>query len=209
MKKVTGNDYINSDVKYCQAVQFHCKAQWILTSNHPLIVRSEEPALADRLVVIPFGYPVPPQERDGNLVQKFIPEMDAIASKAVQAYFALARRGYRYSGEIESNMFLQIQHSASHHTEQRRADIRQFLLENYHPDPEGRVYSGDVHREFCKRMYPLSMPEFSGIYHQTLRELDWCHGSLRARNAGSNSLAYCTGFAPNTDSADRNLTQIQ
>ncbi len=199
LKKVTGNDYINSDVKYSQAVQFHGKAQWILTSNHPLVVRSNEPALTDRLVVIPFGYPVPRQERDRDLARKFIPEMDSIASRAVQAYCALARRGYRYSGEVESGIFLQAQNPVFGNANQHRADIRQFLLENYHADPEGRVYSGDAYRNFCSRMYTLSMPEFSGIYHQMLSELGWCKGSGRARIDGSNSLAYSTGFARNAD----------
>ena len=74
-----------------------------MVTNHPLLLKEDDQAFWDRLVVIPFRFQVPIENRIYNLEDALKQELSAIAAKALGAYFELRRNKYQFSGEYEVN----------------------------------------------------------------------------------------------------------
>lgn len=103
LKKLSGRDTISSAVKYKSRANFQFTGKVVMVTNHPLLLKEDDQAFWDRLVVIPFRYQVPVENRIYNLEDALKQEMSAIAAKALGAYFDLRRNNYQFSGEYEVN----------------------------------------------------------------------------------------------------------
>ena len=102
-KGVTGGDYLSADVKYKDYITFLSHAKFLFGSNHPLLTQDYDPAFFKRAITVPFQYSVALEAQDPYLLQKLNGERSAIVFDAVQAYFALRARGYRFSGNFPVN----------------------------------------------------------------------------------------------------------
>lgn len=59
--------------------------------------------MIDRIVVIPFAFPVAKEARMPSLIDNLKEETDRIANRALQAYFCLRSKHYIFSGNYEIN----------------------------------------------------------------------------------------------------------
>lgn len=103
MKKLSGRDTISSAVKYKSRKEFSFTGKIIMVTNHPLLLKHDDQAFWERIVVIPFRYQIPREQQIDNLEYKIMAEMPAIASRAILAYFNLRNNHYRFSGDFEVN----------------------------------------------------------------------------------------------------------
>lgn len=103
LKKASGRDTMNTNVKYGSYTEFEFKGKIVLVTNHPILTKQYDEAFWARLVAIPFFYSISAEKEDRNLEQKVRAELPAIAYKAVQAFYRLHGNNYRFSGEFPVN----------------------------------------------------------------------------------------------------------
>ncbi|SCH81782.1 phage/plasmid primase%2C P4 family%2C C-terminal domain [uncultured Clostridium sp.] len=94
IKAITGDDYIRSDVKFKTSVRFRNTAKLLFGANY--LVRTEKPdtAFSDRLITIPFRYPIPKDKQDKMLEERLATELPGIAIKALKGYCRLRANNY-------------------------------------------------------------------------------------------------------------------
>ncbi len=94
IKQLTGDPRIDSEEKFVQnrTVVHHCK--FLYASNHPIRTKEEDEAFYRRLVLIPFLYSVPDEDKDYQLLDKLWMERNAIATKAAHAYRRLCENNF-------------------------------------------------------------------------------------------------------------------
>lgn len=107
IKKITGRDGINSDVKYRERTQFETNAKIVCFTNYPFSSESYDEALYDRAVPIPCRYSIPKSEQDFTLDDKLEMEISAIATKALYYYIILRMNNYQFAGRYTMNECVQ------------------------------------------------------------------------------------------------------
>lgn len=100
IKALTGGDIVRSDVKYRSSVTFRSEAKLLFGSNSLLRTEVPDQAFTDRLITIPFSYPVPKEHQDKQLEEKITCELSGIVNKAIAAYLRLRGNNYIFP-EIE------------------------------------------------------------------------------------------------------------
>mgnify|MGYP002560967962 FL=1 len=146
IKKITGRDGINSDVKFRERTQFETNAKIICFTNYPFSSESYDEALYDRAVSIPFRYGIPKSEQDFTLDDRLALEIDAIATKALYYYILLYENNYQFSGRFTINECVQ---SGAFTDNSFRTSVYHFVSENYVSDPDGIESTSEAHRMFC------------------------------------------------------------
>ena len=88
MKQAVGNDSIKIEAKYKNPKTIYKKPLYIFVGNHPIRVpnMSNEEALLNRMVIIPFAAAVPKEQRTENLYKALLAEAPYIVSQAIKAY---------------------------------------------------------------------------------------------------------------------------
>lgn len=97
IKQITGGDRITDEGKYAnlQTAKLECK--FLFGTNFTFSAKDNDLALLERLIVIPFRVPVPPEHRDSYLLDKLRAERPAITARSLTAYQELRRRNYAFS----------------------------------------------------------------------------------------------------------------
>lgn len=97
IKMLTGDDVITVEEKFRNAESYKPTAKLLFGSNFPLMPADNDPAFRNRLVVIPFRFPIPKEQQDKHLLEKLMAERSAIAQKALDAYLRLKANNYRFT----------------------------------------------------------------------------------------------------------------
>ena len=84
-------------------VEFKFIGHIAMVTNHPLMLKMSDYAFWTRLVSIPFFIEIPEENRDPGLEKKLLAELPGIAYKAMNAFFNLRRKNYRFAGEYPVN----------------------------------------------------------------------------------------------------------
>ncbi len=150
IKSLTGGDMVRSDVKYKESVSFHNTAKLLFGSNSMIRTSVPDRAFQDRLVVIPFNFPIPKHAQDKNLERKLEPELPGIAVKALEAYENLRKRNYMFTEiEVPANL-------------ERRYDfdriIRDYAKQQLVFDKDARISTELLYREFMAFCQKLNLP---------------------------------------------------
>ena len=97
IKQITGGDRITDEGKYAnlQTAKLECK--FLFGTNFAFSAKDNDLALLERLIVIPFRVPVPPELRDPYLLDKLRIERPAIAARGLTAYQAVRRNNYTFT----------------------------------------------------------------------------------------------------------------
>lgn len=148
VKALTGNDLIQADRKYQKHTKFRFEGKFLMGTNHALLTKGHDPAFADRLVVLPFLHSIPRAEWDNRLLDKLKLERDAVASKAMDAYFRLRQNNYVFAGEYPLNLSAAVGRSVQcQYLTPELVD--QYVRACYEPSPSGRVFVSDAYTDFC------------------------------------------------------------
>ncbi len=169
IKKITGRDGINSDVKYRERTQFETNAKIVCFTNYPFSSESYDEALYDRAVSIPFRYGIPKSEQDFSLDDRLALEIDAIATKALYYYILLSENNYQFSGRYTMNECVQ---SGAFTDNSFRTSVYHFVSENYVSDLDGIVSTLEAHRSFCDMFgRVVDITKFSMYFSSAAKEM--------------------------------------
>lgn len=169
LKQLTGNDLVSANIKYHPPVKFRCRARFILATNHPILLFSKDKAFFERLVVVPFCNSVPKERRNSNLLKLISTEKNAIASKALWAYYELVRNNYRFSGNYRVN--------SSQLTDEDvgitdfDGQVLNFLVRHVEKWEDNRLYVEDLHQMFQSEYGECSKSKFSETATPIMEEL--------------------------------------
>lgn len=169
IKKITGRDGINSDVKYRERTQFETNAKIVCFTNYPFSSESYDEALYNRAVPIPFRYGIPKSEQDFTLDDRLTLEIDAIATKALYYYILLCENNYQFEGRYTMNECVQL---GAFTDNSLRTSVYHFVSENYISDPDGIVSTLEAHRSFCDLFgRVVDITKFSMYFSSAAKEM--------------------------------------
>lgn len=195
IKQLSGNDLISAAKKYRDNRQFRYGGKLILVSNHQILPQRYDDAFWDRLVAIPFPYTVPPEEQDGNLLERLKPERDLIASKAIAAYWQLRNRAYRFSGlyEINSGSFLVEDFNPLEVDLQ--PVIRNFLLGHFEAASyDTGLFMSDIHEMFVSMVAPIPLTRFGSLFGNMAIGLFNARRTKKHKTSKETSTSYLEGI---------------
>lgn len=102
LKQLSGSDMVSGDVKYKNWKEFTYTGNLLLATNHDIALEENDEAFESRLKRIPFRQSIPRYNQDPRLLERFMQEADAIATRAVEAYLDLIRQpGWSFAGNYE------------------------------------------------------------------------------------------------------------
>ena len=190
LKRLSGRDVISSDVKYKDPITFRFRGRILLVTNHPLLLKKEDPAFMERIVTVPFRYTIPVERRDFNLEKKIMGELSAIASKALTAYLRLRRNGFRFSGNYPLNspqLFGETVIAADPATQ-----IYLFLQQNFEAGAEEDLVVVEEACEAFNTIHNMSMTpiQFSGLFCQQAAQMYGAE-KVRSRAGGHKNARSC------------------
>ena len=114
LKSYTGGDRIRSDRKGITAISFYPTAHLLFGSNYKLSPAIKDYAFEDRIVQVPFRYPVPKENQNPYLLNQLLAEREGVVAKAVEAYKRLRDNHYVFPAvsyydieELDLNKVLQ------------------------------------------------------------------------------------------------------
>lgn len=96
LKLLTGEKMVDAREKYLPefTTPHHCK--FLFASNHPIEISTPDDAFWSRLVLVPFLYPIDPDDKNFDLPELLQAEKSAIATKCAFAAQRLVENNYQF-----------------------------------------------------------------------------------------------------------------
>ena len=173
LKKITGGDAVTVEEKYHSPRSAVINATLIFGTNHELRLWEFDEAFANRVLLIPFQYPVPEEQRDPKLLESLKAERSGILYRAILEYRELVENGYVFAGD----------------------DVISFQSQCV----ERGVVPPDGVAEFVSACCVMDAEHFTSTEQLHLAYLDFCREhhlpSLNDRGAFSRQFSAAVGFA--------------
>lgn len=99
IKSITESDLLPIERKYGHMYSAVIECVLIFGTNHTLRITSQDEALMNRILFIPFLYPVPKERQDHTLLSKLVAERPGILYKAFQYYKGVMERNFIFTGD--------------------------------------------------------------------------------------------------------------
>lgn len=194
LKQLTGNDVVSADIKYKARVQFLCQAKILLATNHPLLIRERDDAFVERVVVIPFNYTTPKEQQNRHLLELLQLERDAIATRAIAAYYRLVSQKYRFCGHYELNGSSVLDSRADGAGADLMTAVYSFLRSCFVQDANAGVFTDDAHALFVARYGKVHINAFSHHFAEFAFQLYGAEKDRKRKPGGENALSYIAGM---------------
>lgn len=192
-KAFTGGDSQTMDVKNKDLVQFSSKASFVMITNHALVVKGGDDALADRAVVIPFQYAVPQEQVDVQLEERIKMEASAIASRGLRAYLAMIDRHEQFAGNYQLNEVTQ----SGGFNQDPQVSLDDMMIDFFRSsivkDVSGKLFTEDAYTRFIEQYTTVPPSEFAKIFKKYAKESESIQGRER-RQPGANPQSCYTGI---------------
>lgn len=166
IKRMTGGDLMTADRKHQTRAKFYNTAKLIVVRNGMLRIDKQDEAFLTRIVSLPCRHVIPVEARQKDFAKQLAGEVDAIASKAIQAYLRLRANHYKFAGEYQVSGVIVSNQMSTNETSLISTEncIKEFLVKNYEQHAEGVVFTEDVYREFVGLHPGLDYNAFSRCY---------------------------------------------
>lgn len=188
LKKMTGSDLVSSDVKFGDRINFKNSAKFLFATNHAAVLPNADDAFFDRLVVIPFAYSIPSEQRDRCLGEKLNSECDAIVIQALAAYRELVADHYRFAGDFKPNEVIE------DGNDNIIDAVAGFLCKYCVLQSDAWIPTADLHQAFCRLCGNLCGDKyFSETLLKVAKSLEFPIEKKRSRITPSANPVY--GFA--------------
>ena len=139
IKQMTGGEKITARHLYAEYFEFYPKFKIWLATNHKPIIRGNDTGIWRRIISIPFNYKVPKEKRNKSLIFELEAEMGAILHWAIEGCLKWQKEGLKLPDAI----------TKSNQDYQEEMDIITiFLKEHTVIDPEGKVLSSKLYKEY-------------------------------------------------------------
>lgn len=99
IKQLTGGDALSIEAKGKDAYTGYIRCKVLFGTNNSIRLKTRDHAFANRLLLVPFLYSVPPERQDRMLLEKLKAERPGILFQALHAYRSVVDRGYTFTGE--------------------------------------------------------------------------------------------------------------
>lgn len=93
VKAITGGDKVSARFMRQDFFEYTPQFKLVIAGNHKPAIRNVDEAMKRRLHLIPFTVTIPPDRRDGRLMDKLLTERDGILAWAVEGCLAWQREG--------------------------------------------------------------------------------------------------------------------
>lgn len=100
VKDLTGGDTITARYLYSELFEYRPEFKLFLATNHKPEIRGTDPAIWDRLRLVPFGVRIPEGERDRHLAAKLRAELPGILAWAVRGCREWQAHGLQSPAEV-------------------------------------------------------------------------------------------------------------
>lgn len=105
LKKLSGGDLINGEIKYMSNFEYVYTGHLLFGSNYLPKINYNDPAFAERLLIIPCINPIPKEQQDPYLCEKITEsELPSIASKAAHFFGTVRKNKYIFTGDDKYNV---------------------------------------------------------------------------------------------------------
>ena len=96
-KQLTGGDILSSEKKFCDSFNFKYKGTLLFCMNDLVSFGGDRGDwVYNRIIPVSCNNPIPDEEQDVRLLEKFQAELEGIVQKAVPALFRLVDRDFKY-----------------------------------------------------------------------------------------------------------------
>lgn len=184
IKKLSGNDQVSAPKKYSSNRQFRFKGTFLVVSNHPFKTKEQDDALMERLVAVPFIYSIPQEHRDSNLLNRLISERNAIATRAIHAYFELKQRNYRFSGEYLINTAPGLSGNTDPPEDTVVTMVSAFVRRYFVASEDSGVFTAEAHALFSSVYTTVPLEIFAKFFVHLITTI---HGGKKTRKRQSGS----------------------
>lgn len=99
IKQITGGDSLSIEAKNRQPYSDNIRCKLLFGTNHSIELKVRDEAFAQRILLVPFCFPVPAAQQDFDLLDKLKQEKRGIVYCALAAYREVMRRNYQFTGE--------------------------------------------------------------------------------------------------------------
>lgn len=99
IKALTGRDSVTVEEKYKAISHLDPMVRFLFATNFPFRLSSDDAALEDRLVIIPFVRAVAKECQNPELESQLLTEKEGIFLKAIHAYNRLKHNHYQFAGQ--------------------------------------------------------------------------------------------------------------
>lgn len=99
LKGITGGDTIFVESKGQDGHSAHIECRFLFGTNHAFAPVTRDDAFIDRIILVPFRYPIPPMEQDTTIDDKLFAERAAIFNLVLDAFYRWQSNHYRFTGE--------------------------------------------------------------------------------------------------------------
>lgn len=108
VKGLTGGDVMTAERKFQQPFSYKPTTKLLFATNHKITLAYKDEQFIERLVLLPFLNPVPPERQDRELLNKMKCERSAIFNKALKAFKRLSRNNFVFTEVDDSSKFVNI-----------------------------------------------------------------------------------------------------
>lgn len=170
VKTITGGDLVRAEGKYQAGRSVHIKSKLLFGTNHEVRLKKADLAFNERLVEIPFLYPVPKEKQNRDLLNLLKRELPGIAVKASKAYLSLVANNYNIALPA-----IMIPQGMAFDDEKI---IVEFASEKCDfSDKKARVFTKDLfhaYEDFCheRKLQAVEMKKFSEIFNSQNTEVE-------------------------------------
>lgn len=96
LKSITGGEDITAEGKGKDSIRYTPYVKFVFGTNFIIACLRNDPALLNRIILIPFGVSIPLELQDPELDQKLFAELPGISAMAMEALRELRQNGYNY-----------------------------------------------------------------------------------------------------------------
>lgn len=99
LKEITGGDDIYVESKGVDGHSAHLDCRFLFGTNHRFLPAVQDEAFMNRIILLPFRFPVSPETDDPDLDKKLLVERSAIFNLVLEAFYHLQRNHFQFTGE--------------------------------------------------------------------------------------------------------------
>lgn len=142
-KSIVGGDYLTGEYKGQSPFSFKCRTKLLFCGNFMPELKDLEvgDAFTDRLVFLLFNVSIPERERNYNLENFLIEEIDSIFTLAVHELKKLVEKNFDFQKVEDSQAFIKFYKNENNH-------IDEFIKERCVLGDGYRIHSKDIYNEY-------------------------------------------------------------
>lgn len=130
VKGLTGGDVMTAERKFQQPFSHKPTTKLLFATNHKITLAYKDEQFIERLVLLPFLNPVPPDKQDRELLNKMKCERSAIFNKALKAFKRLSANNFVFTEVDDSGKFVNVPSGSKENQSLLAKAIENFIDEN-------------------------------------------------------------------------------